>query len=70
MKLTAKFITPDELKDNAIEAYTTMLKAMHKKIGYEQLLSRFEAISLEWGMKSGYYVEFNDQEIIFKHVSI
>lgn len=70
MKLTIKFITPDELRDTAIEKYTAMLKLMHKKIGYEQLLNRLESISLEWALKSGYYMETNEKEIIFKHVSI
>ena len=70
MKYTLEFITPEELKDNAIVKYTECLRILHKRIGYEQLQARLEAISLEWAMKSGYYFEVKENKLVFKHVSI
>ena len=70
MKYTIEFITDDTLKDNAINKYTEFLRLLHKKIGYEQLNSRLEVLSLEWALNSGYYLTFEGNKLIFKHVSI
>lgn len=71
MKTQIKFVTPAELDQNKpIDQYTTYLKKLHAKLGFEAVSSRLEILSLEWAEASGYYFEIKENTLVFTHVSI
>jgi hypothetical protein len=69
MKFRIAFQTPEQLncpKDKYIE----LLNKLHESIGFEQLTSRLDIISLEWALNSGYHFEKQDDLLLFTHVSL
>lgn len=70
-EFVVEFIKPEVLKDPAPIFYNALMN-LRDKIGSDELKKNIKTFCENWGLHSGYYVTFkeDDKHIVFTHVSI